>query len=73
VLVGHTGFEDLDSVSDVWRGLPLDRKLTMRWWSVAPGEVPAGREERIAWLYDWWARIDVWISEQNEVERTRAR
>jgi len=69
VLVGHTGFEDLDSVADVWRGLPLDRKLTMRWWSVAPGEVPAGREERIAWLYDWWARIDAWISEQNEAER----
>ena len=69
VLVGHTGFEDLDSVADIWRGLPLDRKLTMRWWSVAPGEVPAGREERIAWLYDWWARIDAWISEQNEAER----
>jgi 1-acyl-sn-glycerol-3-phosphate acyltransferase len=72
VLVGHTGFEDLDSVSDVWRGLPLDRKLTMRWWSVAPGEVPAGREERIAWLYDWWAKIDAWITEQNAAERARA-
>jgi 1-acyl-sn-glycerol-3-phosphate acyltransferase len=69
VLVGHTGFEDHDSVADIWRGLPLDRKLTMRWWSVAPGEVPAGREERIAWLYDWWARIDAWVSEQNEAER----
>jgi 1-acyl-sn-glycerol-3-phosphate acyltransferase len=72
VLVGHTGFEDLDSAGDVWRGLPLDRKLTMRWWSVAPGEVPADREQRIAWLYDWWARIDVWISEQNAAERSRA-
>jgi 1-acyl-sn-glycerol-3-phosphate acyltransferase len=71
VLVGHTGFEDLDSVGDVWRGLPLDRKLTMRWWSVAPGEVPAAPEERIAWLYDWWARIDAWITEQNAAERAR--
>jgi 1-acyl-sn-glycerol-3-phosphate acyltransferase len=70
VLVGHTGFEDLDSVADIWRGLPLDRKLTMRWWSVAPGEVPADREERIAWLYDWWARIDEWITAQNAAERT---
>lgn len=69
VLVGHTGFEDLDSVSDVWRGLPLDRHLTMRWWSVPPGDVPAGREARIAWLYDWWARIDTWIAEQSTRER----
>jgi 1-acyl-sn-glycerol-3-phosphate acyltransferase len=65
VLVGHTGFEDLDSVGDIWRGLPLDRHLTMRWWSVPPGDVPAGREARIAWLYDWWARIDAWIAEQS--------
>jgi 1-acyl-sn-glycerol-3-phosphate acyltransferase len=71
VLVGHTGFEDLDSVADIWRGLPLDRKLTMRWWSVPPGDVPADREERIAWLYDWWARIDAWISEQGAAERQR--
>lgn len=68
VLVGHTGFEDLDSVVDVWRGLPLDRHLTMRFWSVPPGDIPAGREERIAWLYDWWARIDGWITEQSERE-----
>jgi 1-acyl-sn-glycerol-3-phosphate acyltransferase len=66
VLVGHTGFEDLNSVSDVWRGLPLDRHLTMRWWSVPPADVPAGREARIAWLYDWWAEIDAWIAEQSK-------
>jgi hypothetical protein len=41
----------------------------MRWWSVPPGEVPADREERITWLYDWWARIDAWITEQNAAER----
>jgi 1-acyl-sn-glycerol-3-phosphate acyltransferase len=69
VLVGHTGFEELDSVLDIWRGLPLDRTLTMRWWSVQPSEVPPGREERIAWLYDWWARIDAWVAEQNALDR----
>jgi 1-acyl-sn-glycerol-3-phosphate acyltransferase len=69
VLVGHTGFEQLDSVIDIWRGLPLDRRLTLRWWSVRPDEVPAGREERIAWLFDWWARIDAWIAERNAADR----
>jgi 1-acyl-sn-glycerol-3-phosphate acyltransferase len=68
VLVGHTGFEDLDSFLDVWRGLPLDRHLTMRYWSVPPADVPEGREARIVWLYDWWAKIDVWITEQSSRE-----
>jgi hypothetical protein len=25
--------------------------------------VPLGREQRIEWLYDWWAKIDAWIEE----------
>jgi 1-acyl-sn-glycerol-3-phosphate acyltransferase len=70
VFVGHTGFEDLDGVGDIWRGLPLDRHLTMRWWSVHPEEIPAGREERVRWLYDWWARIDAWIAEQSRAEQS---
>ncbi|GIJ67494.1 1-acyl-sn-glycerol-3-phosphate acyltransferase [Virgisporangium ochraceum] len=69
VLVGHTGFEDLDSVSDIWRGLPLDRHLTMRFWSVPPADIPAGRDARIAWLYDWWAKIDAWVAETSTRER----
>jgi hypothetical protein len=32
---------------------------------VPPEEVPAGEEERVAWLYDWWARIDAWIEEHH--------
>lgn len=69
VLVGHTGFEELDSVADIWRGLPLDQTLTLRWWAVQPGEVPAERDARIGWLYDRWAEIDTWIAEQNAGDR----
>ena len=29
-------------------------------------EVPAGRQERIAWLYEWWERIDTWIEGHHE-------
>jgi hypothetical protein len=35
----------------------------MRFWSVDPPDIPAGEDERITWLYDWWARIDAWIEE----------
>ena len=43
----------------------------MRFWSVPPEEVPAGRQERIEWLYDWWARIDEWIDAHQPAPRPR--
>ena len=47
----------------------MDKQLVMRFWSVPPEEVPAGEEARIAWLYDWWARIDAWIEEHRPAPR----
>jgi 1-acyl-sn-glycerol-3-phosphate acyltransferase len=64
VFVAHTGLEQLDSVLDLWCGLPMDREIRARFWTVAARDVPAGREERIAWLFGWWARIDAWIDQQ---------
>jgi 1-acyl-sn-glycerol-3-phosphate acyltransferase len=70
VWVAHSGLEHLISVADIWRELPMDSVVRMRWWQVAGPEVPAGREERIDWLYDWWARIDAWIGEQRAAAET---
>lgn len=61
VFVAHTGLERMVTVADVWRELPMDKQITMRFWSVPPNEVPAGRQERIEWLFEWWRRIDDWI------------
>ena len=61
VWVAHTGTDHLHSVGDVWRALPMDQTIRMRWWQVPSHEVPRGREEQVTWLYDWWARIDAWI------------
>ena len=64
VFVAHTGVEHMMTVLDVWRELPMDREIQMRWWIVPAAEVPAGEEERIDWLFAWWARIDDWIGER---------
>ncbi|HYN95024.1 MAG TPA: 1-acyl-sn-glycerol-3-phosphate acyltransferase [Pilimelia sp.] len=64
IFVAHTGLDRMLTVADVWRELPMDKRIVMRFWSVPPEEVPAGRQERIEWLYDWWSRIDRWIEEQ---------
>jgi 1-acyl-sn-glycerol-3-phosphate acyltransferase len=63
VFVAHTGLDRMLTVGDVWRELPMDKQLVMRFWSVPPEEIPATEQERITWLYDWWARIDAWIEE----------
>jgi len=63
IFVAHTGLDRMMTVADVWRELPMDKRLVMRFWSVDPEEIPAGEDERVTWLYDWWARIDTWIEE----------
>jgi 1-acyl-sn-glycerol-3-phosphate acyltransferase len=63
VLVAHTGLDHLLTVGDVWRELPMDRDIVMRWWLVPRAEIPPDREGRIDWLFGWWERIDAWIEE----------
>ena len=70
VLVAHTGLDHLLTVGDVWRALPMDKRIVMRWWQVPREEIPAGRDERIEWLYDWWERIDTWVEENRPQDAT---
>ena len=73
VFVAHTGVEHMTTVLDVWRELPMDREIQMRWWIVPADEVPHDREARIDWLFAWWATIDDWINaRQAEVARSGA-
>jgi 1-acyl-sn-glycerol-3-phosphate acyltransferase len=69
VWVAHTGLDRLRTIGDVWRELPMDKTLTMRWWPVPAAEVPVGRDGRVDWLYDWWNRIDDWIEANQPAER----
>ena len=66
VLVAHTGLDHVLTVADIWRELPMDKRIIMRWWKVARADIPEDRDERIDWLFAWWERIDTWISEQGE-------
>ena len=71
VLVAHTGLDHLLTVADAWRELPMDKRLVMRWWQVPRNEIPAGREERIDWLFTHWERIDEWIDQHRPVDLPR--
>ena len=63
VLVAHTGLDHLLTVGDLWRELPMDKQIVMRWWRVPRAEIPPDRDGRIDWLFSWWETIDAWIDE----------
>ncbi|MCF6471315.1 hypothetical protein FAF44_23410 [Nonomuraea sp. MG754425] len=65
VFVAHTGLDDLVTLGDVWRKLPLSARITATWWRVPAEDIPGDREERIRWLYDHWERMDDWITAQH--------
>src|SRR5919112_5901867 len=47
IFVAHTGLDRMVTVGDLWRELPMDKQLLMKFWSVPPDEVPVGEEARI--------------------------
>jgi 1-acyl-sn-glycerol-3-phosphate acyltransferase len=71
VWVAHTGTDHLLTVADIWDALPMDLDVKMRWWQVPAGSFPAEREQRIAWLYEWWRQIDEWITVNRVAEGQR--
>jgi hypothetical protein len=68
LLVAHTGMDHVLTVRDVWRSVPMDKQIIMRWWRVPREEIPSDREARIEWLFDWWERIDAWVDEHRPVD-----
>jgi 1-acyl-sn-glycerol-3-phosphate acyltransferase len=72
VLVAHTGLEHLSTVRDLWRGLPTDKTLHLRWWFIPAAEVPRDETEQTDWLYHWWETIDDWINTTGQATRKQA-
>ena len=65
IFVAHAGLDRLVSVGDIWRSLPMNQVVRAKWWRVPAGQIPrsAEHEAQVLWLYDWWKRIDTWISQ----------
>jgi 1-acyl-sn-glycerol-3-phosphate acyltransferase len=64
LLVAHEGLEDLSSLADLWRGLPMDDVVEVRWWHVPSADLPRDEpvDTQVDWLFDWWTRLDAWIA-----------
>ncbi len=73
VMVAHTGLDRMSTARDVWRELPVDKRIILKGWHAEPSDIPATRAEREKWLYDWWERVDAWIDANQPVEVDLAR
>ncbi|MEA2142891.1 MAG: hypothetical protein QOI64_1321 [Solirubrobacteraceae bacterium] len=62
VLVGHAGAPV--GIRRLWRAMATGQTVQMRLWVIPAGEIPAGDDERIDWLFGWWRTLDAWIDER---------
>jgi 1-acyl-sn-glycerol-3-phosphate acyltransferase len=62
IFATHTGLGLAAYPSQFWRDMPFGRTFHTRMWLVPAAEVPDTREEQIAWLYNWWERIEDWVA-----------
>ena len=61
MFVAHTGLEDMVTIGDLWRGLPMDQVVKIGWWIVPEEDVPEDDEQQIDWLFREWGDVDAWI------------
>jgi 1-acyl-sn-glycerol-3-phosphate acyltransferase len=66
VVCGHAGLDGFEHIRDIWSGGLVGTTVRVRFWRYPASEVPAGRDERIAWLYERWQVLDDWIGAQRE-------
>ncbi len=62
VVVGHVGFEGLDSFAGLWRSVPFRLPVRVIVRRYPRADVPAGDEERRRWILDRWLDLDDWIA-----------
>lgn len=63
VFCGHAGFDGLRTVGDIWRGKLVGNTIHVRFQRFPGSDVPADREQKVAWLYDRWQEVDDWVGQ----------
>jgi len=71
IFCAHVGFEKTTRLVDFLNGSLIGRTIRVRLWRIPFVEIPAGRDERVQWLYDNWRRIDEWIGENGAEVRSQ--
>ncbi len=67
--IGHIGFDQLTDPLTVWRSIPLRDPIEVVVVRRPASDVPAGDDDRIAWIHEQWKQLDDWI-DARRVERS---
>jgi 1-acyl-sn-glycerol-3-phosphate acyltransferase len=57
----HSGLGLAAFPREIWRQAPLKRTFDSMTWLAPVAARPADPDAQIAWLYDWWKRLDDWV------------
>lgn len=63
VLLGHCGFEGIESLADLLNGALIGRAVNVRFWRIRRSDIPIDPTALRHWLLDMWRQIDEWIDE----------
>ena len=63
VFIGHAGAPV--GIRELWRGMATGQTVQLRLWVARAGEIPAGDDERIDWLFGWWRTLDAWVDDHH--------
>jgi 1-acyl-sn-glycerol-3-phosphate acyltransferase len=61
VFCAHVGLDGFEYIRDIWGGGLVGQTIRVAFWRVPGAEVPAGEDERTAWLYAQWQAVDDWV------------
>lgn len=70
VMCAHEGLGGFAKIRDIWSGALVGRTINVKFWRFGADDIPTARSERIAWLFDQWARVDAWIDATQEAARS---
>ena len=61
VLCAHTGFEDAESLNEIWRGSLIGRTVRVRFTRIDRARIPKEPDAAKQWLRDEWRRMNAWV------------
>jgi len=64
VIVGHSGYERVRTLGDLWAGSLIGARVTVCAWIHPADSLPTEPEAWAAWFDARWAELDAWIEAQ---------
>jgi len=64
IFAAHSGLGLAAFPREIWRETRLGKTFNTHMWLAPAADRPTDPDAQVAWIYDWWKRLDEWIDEQ---------